>query len=249
MTNNMGVLIDKIERNIGYIPITPYLPDKYNKDAWAKIIKEDTIPVFSKYFPHKITYLVDGRTPKINGWYYLNKELIGNAKVLGIADICWSELAKQGTNFNGQYIPNRSTHMCFDGMVDQYIYSNIGSMFSYNDIFVETDGPEKFKLTTINNVEVNLNNFPIDILVQHSDGLNTIEPTKMLSFEKIAIGDVANFLYENLKYYESSTTFANVDLKLSDLMSKIDIRNQEVDKLEQNYISAANKNIPYIICC
>lgn len=248
MTNNMGKLIDKIERAIGYIPITPYLPDKYNKDAWANVIKEDSIPIFSKYFPHKVTYLVDNRTPKIRGWYYLNKELIGNIKVLGIADICWSEISN--TNTTGYNAPQYSyNHLCFNEMANQFIYSNISSMFNSNDIYVITDGPEKFKLVSVGNAEVNLNNFPIDILVQHSDSLNTIEPTKMISFEKISTGDVASFLYENLKYYESSTAFANTDLKLADLMSKIDIRNQEVDKLEQNYISAANKNIPYIICC
>jgi hypothetical protein len=78
----------------------------------------------------------------------------------------------------------------------------------------------------------------------------TIEPTKMETFEQLAEADVANFLYQNLKYYEGlETVYASIDMKLSDLQDKASKRDDIVSKLEESYVSASNKNQPLMICC
>ena len=70
----------------------------------------------------------------------------------------------------------------------------------------------------------------------------------METFERLAIADVATFLYEQLKMYDNlETTYSNIDLKLASLEEKARDRQQIVDYLEQNYVSAANRNQPVML--
>ena len=77
----------------------------------------------------------------------------------------------------------------------------------------------------------------------------TIPPTMMETFEQLAQADVAKFLYENLKYYDGlETVYASMDLKLDQLSSEADKRDDLVEKLDEAHVSAANKNQPFILC-
>ena len=49
-------------------------------------------------------------------------------------------------------------------------------------------------------------------------------------------------MYDNLE-----TTYSNIDLKLASLEEKARDRQQIVDYLEQNYVSAANRNQPVML--
>jgi hypothetical protein len=70
----------------------------------------------------------------------------------------------------------------------------------------------------------------------------------METFERLATADVATFIFEQLKMYDQlEIVYANVDLKLSSLEEKARERREVVDYLEQNYVSAANKNQPIMI--
>ena len=71
MANEMTKLLNKIERRIGTKALV--LPDEISKDTWAKeVIADDTIPTYSRYFPHKITvYLDRDKTPMDREGYYL----------------------------------------------------------------------------------------------------------------------------------------------------------------------------------
>ena len=70
----------------------------------------------------------------------------------------------------------------------------------------------------------------------------------MEKFEQLAQADVANFLVNNLKYWDGfETIFSTIDLKLSNLESEAAKRDSIIDYLESNYISANNKAIPLIM--
>ena len=86
---------------------------------------------------------------------------------------------------------------------------------------------------------------PINLYVNHAPNLMTIEPTKMEIFEELATADVAKFLYNSLKGYEGvDSIFATTDLKLSDIQSIGDRRDEIVEKLKEAYVSPSNKNQP-----
>ena len=76
----------------------------------------------------------------------------------------------------------------------------------------------------------------------------TIEPSKMEIFENLATSDVATFVYNNLKYFTNvSTSYATTELPLDTLQDWANKRDDIVQKLEDNYVSAANRNQPLII--
>jgi hypothetical protein len=76
----------------------------------------------------------------------------------------------------------------------------------------------------------------------------TIPPSQMETFEELAVSDVATFLYEQLKMYDNlETTFSNIDLKLASLEEKARQREQIKEKLENSYVSAANRNQPIML--
>ena len=89
---------------------------------------------------------------------------------------------------------------------------------------------------------------PISLFVKHSTNLMTIAPTKMETFEKLAIADVAKFLYENLKYYDNlETAFIKLDLKVQSLEEAANKRESIIEELDNAHVSTANDNIPYIM--
>ena len=70
----------------------------------------------------------------------------------------------------------------------------------------------------------------------------------MEKFEQLAQADIANFLMNNLKYWDGlETVFSTIDMKLSYLENEANKRDNVIDYLEQNYISANNKAIPLIM--
>ena len=75
LANDMTSLLKKIERRLGLLPLTPHLPKEYGKEAWADVILTDTMETFSRYFPHKLRFVVSDETcnkRKENGktvWY------------------------------------------------------------------------------------------------------------------------------------------------------------------------------------
>jgi hypothetical protein len=93
-----------------------------------------------------------------------------------------------------------------------------------------------------------LQNVPVQVLCVHSPSLCTISPTMMGVFEDLATADVAAWLYEELKYYESlETVYVNIDLKLSDLQDKANRRQDVLERLENAQISGAQSNMPIIM--
>ena len=86
----------------------------------------------------------------------------------------------------------------------------------------------------------------VTLLVGHVS-LSTISPTMQQAFEALAIADVANFLFMNLRYYDGlETAYINLDLKLSELQEAASRRDQAIETLEQNYTTTANNAIPYL---
>ena len=66
-------------------------------------------------------------------------------------------------------------------------------------------------------------------------------------FESLAISDVANYLYQILKYYDGlETAFVNIDLKINELNDVANKRDNVIDELKNSYVSTSNQNIPYI---
>lgn len=259
--NDMSRLLKKISRRLGLIPLLPHLPEGFTIDDWADVIKEDSMVTFSRYFPNKIVYLCNSDTIIMkDGWYYLRDDIIGANKVLGITDIDWTTL---GSNNMGLSAISDFGYPAAFGPIGTGtgIYSaeqamtyalgqDLNSLYSSgNSAYVETDegNPMRFKVVGISGRSLSLQSFAVNVLVEHKD-LATISPTKMNTFEELAQADVANYLYENLKYFdELETVYVQINLKMDRLRDEAGKRENIIEKLENAYVSASNNNQPLIV--
>lgn len=248
--NKMTELLDKIERRLGTKPVN--LPNDIAKSSWVEVIESDTLTTFSRYFPHIFPYEVNTKTDKKGDYYLIDEERIGNIDVLGIRDINWDKFSK---NYNYSL----SGYGSYGYLGGQYNMDDIGlmqmradhsSLFN-NEIFVEWEPPNKVKLVSTTGLDIarSMSTFTIDLFLKHPNNLMTIAPTKMETFEALAIADVATYLYQYLKYFDGlETVYANIDLKMDEWQKQADRREDIVQQLKDGYVSMANDNQPAIFC-
>ena len=251
-SNNMTNVLNKIERKLGTKPLN--LPDYLKKERWAdEVIIPETLVTYSRYFPHQFIYHIDGNTKQKNGYYYLDEDLIGDTKILGIRDLNWQNYGQDGV-FNqlsagyGIY-DYYSGSYGFEDLIMMQMRADHLSAYN-NGIYIDFIPPNKFKLENAVSSKISImTTFDIIVLIEHSKSLTTISPTQMETFEDLAIADVASYLYENLKYYDNlQTVYATIDLKLSEFADKASKRDDIINNIKEGYVSAANKNQPLIIC-
>lgn len=251
-TNNMSDLLNKIERRLGLVPLTPYLPKEYNKETWADIIKTDTLITFSRFYPRKIPFRVTPKTaPKKSGWYYIDESYIGNQKILGIGDLDWTAFSNRSLGLAQQFgygLPDVGmTNFSIEDIQTLTMRANYASLFN-NNVYPEFQEPNKLRLRSVGNDDLNIGEFTINLYIVHLDDLTTISATKMETFEALAQADIALYLSRNLKYWDGLETVLNtVDLKLNNLEDEASKRDNIIDKLEQSYVSGGNEAIPIMM--
>lgn len=248
-SNKMNNLLDKIERRLGTKQLN--LPTDLSKDKWAEdVIANETLDTFSRYFPNSMKIRLDLSQRRNDGYYLLDEYVPENVEILGVRDIDWSLFSKDSLRLH-----EALGYGTYDFLASGYGLDDIAllqmradhmSLFN-NQIFVEYQPPNMIKLTTATGADITrgMSSFPIEIFIKHAPNLMTIPPTMMETFEELATADVARFLYENLKYFDGlETVYANIDLKMGDLETKASKRDDIVQELKENYVSAANKNQP-----
>lgn len=251
MNNRMTRLLNKIERRLGTKMLN--LPQEICKDTWAhEVIEGDTLDTFSRYFPHKMIYILNKGNKK-NGYYIIDEDICKSVEILGAGDIDWHEFSSKSPAYQygggfGTFDMLSTSYDAEDIMMTQMIADHT-SLFA-NGIYVSYIPPNRVKLNAIiqNDIIDFMQTIPINLFVKHPTNLMTIAPTKMELFEKLAIVDVAAYLFNELKYYDGvDTVFASTDLKLSDLENKANTRDEIVEKLNESYVSAANFNQPVMM--
>lgn len=251
--NNISKLVDKIEWRLGLLPLSPHLPEQFGKNAWAKVIKEDTLLTYSRYCPRKFSFKITQQTaPKKGPWYYIDEDYIGGDVILGVGDIDWTKFGNRSIGLAqtfgyGTIDAGLAANYTVNDILGMKSRADFASMFS-NQIIPEFEPPNKIRLVAAGNYDVNIGEFNITLLLKHIDSLTTIPATAMEKFEQLAQADIANFLASNLKYWDNfETVFSTIDLKISNLESEASKRDAIIDYLESNYISASNKAIPLIM--
>lgn len=245
-TNNMTKLLNKIERRLGTRALN--LPDYLKKEKWHEIIIEDTIPTFSRYFPFKIRMpFTDANRKNGSDYYLIDENMIpGNLNIIGVKDYAWDD-PNNSPFVNGGVYGYQDCYTDIYSLEDvafAQLAANQTSLFN-NGLFVEFEPPNKVYIKNSANRNVRFPMFTLDILIEHTPSLTTIEPTKMETFENLATADVANFLYQELKYYQNlQSVFGDVDIKLDDISNIASTREQVIETLKEGYISAANSNQP-----
>ena len=252
MANSMTLLLNKIERRLGTKQIN--LPDYMAKDKWAdEVICNESLDTFSRFFPNKYPYTLGPHNRK-GPYYLIDESICDHMTILGIQDIDWRSfsLGYPGLMYGAGSI--NSYDMCTTGfdvdtVIDTQMVADHVSIFS-NGIYLEYEPPNKIKLNAIINTNFLPKNqlIPIKLLVKHANNLMTIPPTQMETFEDLATADVATFLYGNLKMYNNmETTYTTIDLNLASIEEWARQREQIVQSLKTDYVSASNRNQPIML--
>lgn len=249
--NKMTALLDKIERRLGTKPLN--LPDYLQKDKWAEeVIANETLDTFSRYFPNAVNIRLDKSMRTKDGYYLIDEPFGDNVEILGIRDINWQQFSQTTTRrhdaYGYGYYDFLANNYGMDDIMLLQVRADCTSLFN-NGIYLEFEKPNMIRLVTVSGIDYTrgLLGFPVEVFVEHLPNLMTISPTKMEIFEQLAIADVASYLYQELKYYNDlETVFASVNLRLETLEEKANSRNEIVEKLSENYVSAANKNQPIL---
>ena len=248
MANNMTRLLDKIERRLGTRLLN--LPEGLTKDDWAKkVICNETLDTFSRYFPNAMLYNLDPSNKK-QGAYLIDEDICESVKIIGAGDIDWHAFSAKAPAYQhgggyGTFDMLSSSYDAEDIMMTQMVADHT-SLFS-NGIYLEYKPPNRVYLTCAMNVDTLnfMQLIPITLFIKHANDLSTIADTKMEVFEKLATADVAIFLYQELKMYDGmDTVFATTDLKLSELQEQGNLRADAVQELKDGYVTPSNTNQP-----
>lgn len=255
LANDMTELLNKIERRLGLIPLTPHLPEFCSKDKWADVIMKDTIVTFSRYFPNALKLIisdesVDKKIENNTMWYYIKDEILQGVKLLGVKDIDWTDTSANNSSMtNGSigtyYYPSGlgCPEATFESIMSLQMYADFASLYN-RGIYIDFQYPNRFCLKGLGNTNYDLSKFVVVLLVEHKS-LNTISPTKMETFEALAMADIADFLASNLKYYDGlETAYVSIDLKLSELQDVAGRRNEVIEDMKNAYVSTANDQCP-----
>jgi hypothetical protein len=253
VTNNMTALLNRIEREIGTSKLN--LPEDLRKDKWNTIIEEHTLVTFSNYFPHMVKVEVE-RSDMKDGLYVIDETKIpgigSEVKILGIRDFSFRSMYPNSATYASQAYGSVDAFSGFgydleqaflmQAAADQASFFNIG-------LYVEFFPPNMVSLRS--STEQDYGKFfgrvVFDVHVMHTPNLNTIEPTKMELFRELAKADICDWLYNQLKLFDDlETVFGTVNMKLDDIRDIGKSRDQLMDKIETNYVSAANKYQPIV---
>ena len=261
-SNKMSVLLDKIERRLGTQGLN--LPPELQKDVWVKVIEQDTIPTFSRYFPHKIEMYLgpEDLSKKEPATYLIDENKIpGDIEIIGVGDISWKNLYNNPRAASSQY----GLYGAYDG------YSLVGfedfaltqlsadscSLFNAG-IYIEFEPANKVRLRGSINQDMgsSLGHFPVEVFLMHPSNLQTISQfdLKTIAFiskieenkERLAKDDVATFLYGQLKLYDNFPILfgGESNLRLESIEEAMNDRENVMDIINEGYVGAANTNQP-----
>lgn len=259
LANDMTLLLNKIERRLGLIPLMPHLPEFCQKDKWGDIIMTDTIVTFSRYYPNRFKFIVSDETCDRRKdqqgitWYFIKDEILQGNKILGGYDIDFSDSSTNNASLgatslaNGYYYPDYACPaQTYDNVLALQGLADFMSLYN-RAIYIDFQPPNnRFCVRGIGNTNYDLKKFSMFLLVEHRS-LSTISPTMMEIFERLALADIASFLYQNLKYWDGlDTAYVNIDLKLSELDKVADTRQSIIEELENSHSTTSNPFTPYI---
>ena len=270
LSNDMSELLTKIEHRLGLTLLLKHLPNELKKEAWAEIIETDTLKTFSRYFPHHFKMKVDdttcdkrigtlgeensishGNSNNKQVWYYIKDEITNGVKILGILDIDFLDYSSDNMGISGAigtniYLPQPPClEATFENILGLQARADMASLYN-GTLYIDFEYPNRFRIVGYQGTNYNLTNFTITLLVEHTN-LSTISPTKMETFDSLASADIARFLYQNLKFFDSlETAYINIDLKLTELQEEAQKRDQIIDTIKESYVSTSNDNAPYI---
>lgn len=207
-------LLKRIKMALGTYSIKLPVEDK---DIFADVIQDNTIPVFSTYVPYKYSMIGDLNEMRVNDRYKVDdSSLVSNdyqlpnifpeQECIGINNI------RPYIEYNGMMMTaSYETIDSYQVLATGQGLANLSSAMIPPQTF-EFIPPNGFRI--YNQVLYN-NKVWLDLAYTHSPELNTIPLTARESFFQLALLDTKMYLWNQMKYYVGlQTAIGQLDLKI-----------------------------------
>lgn len=264
-SNKMSDLTKKISNRLGIEAMMQKLPENIDRYKWVELIQNEVVELYSRYFPHVITYAFIPREDfnSKNNAYTIKKDFIknNNITVIGIKGYTPnSSYSNQGflpdglilrDGYNSRDLYSQSLcelsnpHIGLkDPLID--IYASVANEGLIKDpIIFEFYPPFSFRVTNRSYQDMIKGNgiMEIELLVVHPKSLFTLSPSQMELFEDLATCKIAEFLYGHLKYFDGiESGYQTIDLKLDSIQDWMGRLDNVLEIIRDSYISVSNHN-------
>ena len=237
---SQSFLLKKLKLNL-QLDLLPTITNEYVLD----IIKTETIPTFSNYFPLVVDDVVvpvdeENKAPDYPNTYYIydktNNYFGKDVLILGIMEISAGRRISDNVGFNTLALDTCNFNNSLIGMMNAIAMSGLTSLLNSGSIAGthEFIAPNKIRLFR----GVGGGTLYLKVFCTHPDNLSTIPHTKMDFFYQLAEADVKRILYERLKRYKNvDTAYGQIDLMIDGWEDSDNSKRKElITEMQEKYL-------------
>lgn len=232
---NSTKIIRFIEKKLGY----KFTELELDSDEILENIIEETLPLFSKYFPYQVKTSINNELDRVEGEgniYYLKSDL----EIININRVISNDLSGMGYSTT---IQNRSISGPNLDPISIQLSQNINSI-SKNPLTFDFMYPNKIRINSSYN---SLYDLLIIMNCVHPDHFGTIPVNLQEYFLKLALYDTQEALYQiRHRFSNMQTTYGNLELFIDDLQNATDKKEDMLEKFLQSSIKGANRKKLFI---
>lgn len=234
-------LLNKVKRSLGIQ--TMKLP--FDDEELLQILYEDSLPVFSIYFPRYYRCKIDitklQPADKVEygfcNRYYLNGKQFENIELIDIEDV---QLVQ--TPMDLYFDPMFATGMDAYSIVANCYQESVMESMLQTPIICKLEPPNILLFDYMNTYLQGLMEFKF--LVCHAKDLSTLQYTWREKITELFKLDLEIALYENLKRNDQiDTTFGQLELKIDDWQGAADKRAELIEKWSNEFLSYRERTI------
>lgn len=234
---NINIVVRRIKRTIGLYGIA--LPVEDLDQLILDILEDTTLPVFSIYMPAQEMIPIDTTIMKVpdhsrgqsSDLYIIPDQLLVGKELLYILDVKYDE------NFLARnYAPTSFSSDNESDLLEELMIANAAVPIYNSAIESLTFHYEHPRKLYIFNSLVSTK-LMVTMGFTHDTSFQSIPPTAVESFFKLAVLDVKEGLYNTVKHYnEIETVFGRVDLKLDDWANAKQEREELIKEWDDTYL-------------
>lgn len=226
---NQTILLRFIESRLGY----KYRDLELDDNEIMQLITQETIPTFSRYFPH-IHRIVVTQKDIVEGYrniYYIDKEeAYERYDIINVKQVFLGQ--QSGGGYDKASVLGYGYGQGFGGAMAGAFKA------PYNPVVFEFMPPNKLEIRP----SALLAHFTVELNVVHPNHLSTIQPGLEMEFMQLALYDVQIALYRiRQRFNNLSTPFGSIELFIQDLEEASGKRDEMIDKFKQKFAFSSSR--------
>lgn len=237
MPINQTTVLRHIQRRLGY----KFSDLELSPDEIIETITEETLPVFSKYFPYidRIRVGDEQRVPGYSNIFYLKSsfdtDIINVNRVVGL-DLINSTGGGNGVDGNLMFATPRAGSQFSAGgnnPIDNQLMTDLLSMQSNPAVF-QFYAPDRIEIKPNYS---SISQFLIELNSVHPNSMITIPTNLRREFMNLAYADVCESLYPiRMRFENLQTTFGSMNLFTDQLNEGMQSRQEIMEKFQESLI-------------